>query len=779
MSTSDELSVLIQNLQKCNNTSESINFDLASTIQEFLNCLDKNVFEDLEKGINGSEKEKNKGKNKGKDKEKDNHTEKDLEMEKQNELMNSFTSAAIFVENCVKIFGLKIEHLHNLAHNTLYNIYKENKNNNSAKKHIIISDEEEYLFINEIKSLKNSQSENEQYLEDDLLIKTIPLPTFLFAENMKKEKSQVSNSNRSESNNCSSNFNGDEKNRNASSNLTSQGEDVEHTLNTKWTKLGKQVRTDSGDIESEVPEIDEEEEEIIDHNSIKSLNFDKIFLENDGILLLDINDYNIFINDQNDFSIQNQMSSALFEKYDFYTSNNSTYLPCANLSKYIEKEKTVDAIYKINSLNDILTNDLCQDIFLFKQDFYDYDFSLGITKNKNSMLNKFKENQKYLHLLDENSHMGENKFITTHEKSQGKKKLPHYYMLNCQNITRSQDFFRYMQPSQIIDIIERNTHRHYFSYATNQNDIKDSNDLVGQDRKQDDMSSEILENKLTSSHMRKHNLDLLHSNDEKLFDQIKIPDMYIQKLGLNFSYYHLEPLIYDLIKDLKKKKNVEKFFSINLYDEKQNYEFDILQDEEYADDKIEDNPNAPEKYTTDNFLDVRSLNDDMNDIPLEVFEKKDSSDIFFASFDEDIHDRVNKWNIFLEEKLQMMRKRPKYDVDVYKKHIINYTVNNGEKTSLSNLIKDKEPYEICRNFLTTLMLINTNMLNIREINPTSKSNDVSNYEINVIKENSQEYLTMSKRFKNTSFIIKDKKRKNDTLGKAKNIQASKRKKHKD
>ncbi|SOV20432.1 conserved Plasmodium protein, unknown function [Plasmodium gaboni] len=89
MSTTDELNLLIQNLQKCNNANECINFDLASTIQGFLNCLDKNVLENIDKGLGENEYEK--------------------------EVVDSFTSAAIFVENCVKIFSQKIEHLHNFS----------------------------------------------------------------------------------------------------------------------------------------------------------------------------------------------------------------------------------------------------------------------------------------------------------------------------------------------------------------------------------------------------------------------------------------------------------------------------------------------------------------------------------------------------------------------------------------------------------------------------------------------------------------------------------------
>ncbi|EUD66872.1 hypothetical protein C922_02857 [Plasmodium inui San Antonio 1] len=777
MSTPDELTVLIQNLQKCNNTSESINFDLARTIQEFLNCLDRNVLEELEGGIHEGEREK--------------ESDKEGEKDRDRDVTNSFTSAAIFVENCVKIFGLKIEHLHNLAHNTLYNIYKDNKHSNAGKKHIVMSDEEEYLFINEVKNLKSCPGENESCLEDDLLIKTIPLPTFLFSENVKKKEGSVEmradmatatvtgtdmdvdsglGTDLSVSHLNADGGGGDDRKGNSSMSKQNEG------------AISEAIAATAASTNEKNDRLTDETEEVLEQNSIKPLNFDKMYLENDGILLLDINDYNVFINDQYDFSILNQNSSMLFEKYDFSCSRHSTYLSPANLSKYIEREKMVNDIYKAYNFNDLLNDELCSDVFLFKSDFFHYDLALGIIKSKKYLLNRFKEQKKYLYVLDENAHMDKDRMGTpTFEKNEIKRKLPHYYMLNCQNIKHAEDFFTYMQPSQIIDIITRNAERQYFSCPpsgeTSQRRQCDSTSGANSP------SGAVAPPVDPSSTLR----DTLppRSNDQKLFEQIKIPDIYIQKLGLNFDYYHLEPLIYNLIKELKKKKNVEKYFSLDLFDEKNNYDLDILQDEDYVDDQNEENTIAEGhcNLTSENFLDVRSLNDGMldgmiDDIPLDVFEKKDSSDAFFASFDDDIHDRVNKWNVFLEEKLQLLRSHPKYDVDVYKKNIIHYTVNSGEKIPLCNLIQHREPYQVCRNFLTTLMLINTDMLQISQVNRHSQSNDVSNYQINVKKENVQEYLASSKKFKNTSFVLKDKKRKTASKGGTRNAKSAKKKPHK-
>ncbi|CAG9482776.1 unnamed protein product [Plasmodium vivax] len=777
MSTPDELTALIQNLQKCNNTSESINFDLASTIQEFLNCLDRNVLEELEGGAHEGEKER----------ESDREREKEGEREREQDVANSFTSAAIFVENCVKIFGLKIEHLHNLAHNTLYNIYRENKHSNAGKKHMVMSDEEEYLFINEVKNLKSCPGESEPCMEEDLLVKTIPLPTFLFSENVKKKEGAaevdselgIDLSADLDTPRRSDNGSGTDDRR-GHSNLSKESEEAAREANGETDSIASSPAWRKGENDR----LTEEAEEVLEQNSLKPLNFDKMYLENDGILLLDINDYNVFINDQYDMSILNQNSSMLFEKYDFSCSRHSTYLSPANLTKYIEREKTVGDIYRTYHFNDILSDDLCSDVFLFKSDFSHYDLALGIIKSKKYLLSRFKEQKKYLYVLDENAHMDKDRVGTsTIEKNDIKRKLPHYYMLNCQNIKRAQDFFTYMQPSQIIDIITRNARRRYLSCLPSGETSQggQSGNAAGADSPVGGAASHTSPPAPPPPG---------RSTDQKLFEQIKIPDIYVQKLGLNFRYYHLEPLIYNLIKELKKKKNVEKYFSLNLFDEQNNYDFDILQDEEYADEQNEGNAAAEGEgnLADENFLDVRSLNGDMvggmmggmmDDIPLDVFEKKDSSDAFFASFDEDIHDRVNKWNAFLEEKLQLLRSHPKYDVDQYKKNIIHHTLNSGAKTPLCNLIKDREPYQVCRNFLTTLMLINTNMLQISEVNQHSQSNDVSNYQINVKKENVQEYLGSSKRFKNASFAIKDKKRKTASKGGTRNAKPAKKKPHKD
>ncbi|SOV73660.1 conserved Plasmodium protein, unknown function [Plasmodium sp. gorilla clade G3] len=789
MSTTDELNLLIQNLQKCNNANECINFDLASTIQGFLNCLDKNVLENIDKGLGENEYEK--------------------------EVVDSFTSAAIFVENCVKIFSQKIEHLHNLAHNTLYNIYKENKHNSSSKKNqLIISDEEEYLYINEIKNMKNIQHDNDT-IEDDILIKTIPFPTFLFSDNIKKTKD----------------INEDKRKRD----LNKNDEDKE--------KDNKYKDDDIDPIN---------EFEITENNTVNTLNFEKIYLENDGILLLDINDYNIFIDDPYNFSIENKNSTILFEKYDFF-SRHSTYLSSNTLSKYVVENKNMDHIYKLyNHITDIINKNICFDIFLFKQDFFDYDFSLGILKNKKSILKKFKQQQKKLHLLEENTHMDNHINNNYHlQKYDINRPLPNYYMLHCYNIKNYQDFFRYMQPNYILEIIKRdilkeicntnqqeksiqneaygiyneqkndntventekkenyhkdnniddsqykdntqyydnpfynyiisdniiqfdhfiddnmiyfdeNFYKNHIVYDTNINDLdKNTNKNQANDEKHiignlypNNMNQEKQKNFLMSSNI--NNI----SNDQKLFNQIKIPELYIQKLGLNFSYYHLEPLIYNFIKTLKKKNDIEKFFSVNLFDDKPIYEFDILRDDDYDEQKNDDNKNHIEENNNfDNFIDKSILNDEMDNIPIGIFENDHLDNTFIMNDDQELQDRVSKWNAFLEEKLEILKRQPKYDVDLYKKNIINYAINNGDNISFTKLIKNKDKFEISRNFLTTLMLINADILNIKKINKHKKSNNVSNYEIHIKKENLQQYLSISKQVQKKSLLITEKKRK--------------------
>ncbi|KYO03473.1 hypothetical protein PGSY75_0204000 [Plasmodium gaboni] len=784
MSTTDELNLLIQNLQKCNNANECINFDLASTIQGFLNCLDKNVLENIDKGLGENEYEK--------------------------EVVDSFTSAAIFVENCVKIFSQKIEHLHNLAHNTLYNIYKENKHNSSSKKNqLIISDEEEYLYINEIKNMKNIQHENDT-IEDDILIKSIPFPTFLFSDNIKKTKD----------------INEDKR----KTDLNKNNEDKEK---------------DNINKDNNIDPINEFE--ITENNSVNTLNFEKIYLENDGILLLDINDYNIFIDDPYNYSIENKNSTILFEKYDFF-SRHSTYLSSNTLSKYVVENKNMDHIYKLyNHITDIINKNICFDIFLFKQDFFDYDFSLGILKNKKSILKKFKQQQKKLHLLEENKHM-ENHINNNYHlyKCDINRPLPHYYMLHCYNIKNYQDFFRYMQPNYILEIIKRdiikqiiyninqqqteilnephvinnnNNNNTPHNIDKNNNDHKDNN----MDHPQYEDNTQyyanpfydynIFDNIFQFDHMINYdpyfykNLNLHHnvninnldkntnknqtnddkniinnlytndiketeknvlmssninnfSNDQKLFNQIKIPELYIQKLGLNFSYYHLEPLIYNFIKTLKKKNDIEKFFSVNLFDDKPIYEFDILRDDEYDEQINDDNKNYMDQNNNfDNFTEKNILNDEINNIPIGIFENDHLDNTFNMNEDQELQDRVSKWNAFIEEKLEMLKRQPKYDVDLYKKNIINYTINNGDNISFTKLIKNKDKFEISRNFLTTLMLINTDILNIKKINKHKKSNNVSNYEIHIKKENLQQYLTISNKIQNKSILITEKKRK--------------------
>lgn len=657
MSTTDELNLLIQNLQKCNNTNECINFDLSSTIQGFLNCLDRNVLENIDKGLGENEYEK--------------------------EVVDNFTSAAIFVENCVKIFSQKIEHLHNLAHNTLYNIYKENKHNSSSKKNqLIMSDEEEYLYINEIKNMKNTQHDND-IIEDDILIKTIPFPTFLFSDNIKKTK-DINEDKRK------TNFNNNEEDK----------------------------EKDNKNKDNDIDAINEFE--ITDNNSVNTLNFEKIFIENDGILLLDINDYNVFIDDPYNFSIQNKNSTILFEKYDFF-SRRSTYLSSNTLSKYVVENKNMDHIYKLyNHITDIINKNICFDIFLFKQDFFDYDFSLGILKNKKSILNKFKHQQKKLHPLEENTHMDTHHINNNHhlQKYDLNRPLPNYYMLHCYNIKNYQDFFRYMQPNYILEIMKRhiikeiyNTNQQeraiqkeayeiYNEQTKKKNDHKEnnnidvpkykdntkcydspfynyyiSNNIIQFDHLIDDdmiyfdeyfYKSLILYNtnindlhKNTNNNQTNDETNIINnrkdekqknliiysninnfSNDQKLFNQIKIPELYIQKLGLNFSYYHLEPLIYNFIKTLKKKNDFEKFFSVNLFDDKPIYEFDILRDDEYDEQKNEDNKNhIEENINFENITDKNILNDEMDNIPIAIFENDHLDNTFIMNDDQELQDR--------------------------------------------------------------------------------------------------------------------------------------------
>ncbi|KYO02960.1 hypothetical protein PRSY57_0203100 [Plasmodium reichenowi] len=750
MSTTDELNLLIQNLQKCNNTNECINFDLSSTIQGFLNCLDRNVLENIDKGLGENEYEK--------------------------EVVDNFTSAAIFVENCVKIFSQKIEHLHNLAHNTLYNIYKENKHNSSSKKNqLIISDEEEYLYINEIKNMKNTQHDNDT-IEDDILIKTIPFPTFLFSDNIKKTKD----------------INEDKR----KTNFNNNDEDKEND------------NINNNDIDA-INEF-----EITENNSVNTLNFEKIYLENDGILLLDINDYNVFIDDPYNFSIQNKNSTILFEKYDFF-SRHSTYLSSNTLSKYVVENKNMDHIYKLyNHITDIINKNICFDIFLFKQDFFDYDFSLGILKNKKSILKKFKQQQKKLHLLEENTHM-DNHINNNHhlQRYDLNRPLPNYYMLHCYNIKNYQDFFRYMQPNYILEIMKRDIIKQIYNTNQQQRPVQNEADGIYNEQKKNDnkennievpqykdntkcydnpfyhyiISNNIIQldhmidddddyddmiyfdeyfykslisyntnindlDKNTNNNQTNDETNIINnmkdekqknsliysninnfSNDQKLFNQIKIPELYIQKLGLNFSYYHLEPLIYNFIKTLKKKNDFEKFFSVNLFDDKPIYEFDILRDDEYDEQKNEDNKNDIEQNNNfQNITDKNILNDEMDNIPIAIFENDHLDNTFIMNDDQELQDRKN---------------------------IINYTINNGENILFTKLIKNKDKFEISRNFLTTLMLINADILNIKKINKHKKSNNVSNYEIHIKKENLQQYLSISKQVQNKSFLIKEKKRK--------------------
>lgn len=638
----DEVRLLIQNLQKCNNTNECINFDLASTIQEFLNSLDKNSFEDIDKTIRENEKDK--------------------------DLMNSFTSAAIFLENCVKILGLKIEHLHNLAHNTLYNIYKENKNSNSNKKQLLIIDEEEYLYINEIKNLKNTITEND-IIEEDLLVKTIPLPTFLFTDHIRVKNKTENHKNI---------IKYDEKDNFLINKKKLLNEpDIENipyidtlgneSINSIETKIMDLNSTNSYKNMDNLNLIDNKQ--TIEISSVNSLNFDKLFLENDGIILLDINDYNIFINDEYDFTLQNKNSTILFEKYEFF-SRNSIYLS-NNLTEYIHEQNTIQHTYKINNIYDITSLRLCTDTLLFKTDFYSYDIALDIIKNKNYLINKFERQKKKLYILDETIHKdhkyntiykqnadycdycgsiitsiiepnepnnrciycNNNTQIDRNEKNGLYKKLPGYYNLSCYNITETEDFLTYMQPNKIIDIIMKNEI----------NDINlDSNSTTN--KFEENIIDPIFHqnNDFTD---KGDNYRL--SNDQKLFRQIKIPSLYIQKLGLNIDYYYLEPLIYNLIKNLKKEKNVDRFFSINFYDHNENYDIEILKDDYYHEIKDEQNKTIQETLNMDTFINIKSIDNHVKNFPTSILKKTDSNTSLVFSFEDKIQDRLRPQFSFL------------------------------------------------------------------------------------------------------------------------------------
>lgn len=72
---------------------------------------------------------------------------------------------------------------------------------------------------------------------------------------------------------------------------------------------------------------------------------------------------------------------------------------------------------------------------------------------------------------------------------------------------------------------------------------------------------------------------------------------------------------------------------------------------------------------------------------------------------------------------------------------------------------NNEKYQIYRNFLTTLMLINTNKLNVTEIDEKNNSNNITNYQVNIKNINVNEYMNLPDNFDTTNFTIKDKKRK--------------------
>lgn len=107
----------------------------------------------------------------------------------------------------------------------------------------------------------------------------------------------------------------------------------------------------------------------------------------------------------------------------------------------------------------------------------------------------------------------------------------------------------------------------------------------------------------------------------------------------------------------------------------------------------------------------------------------------------------------------ILKRQPQYNVEYYKKKILKYIINNGDNIYFPDLIKNDEKYQIYRNFLTTLMLINTNKLNISEIDQQKHSNNITNYQINIKNINVNEYMNISSAFDNTKFTINDKKRK--------------------
>lgn len=666
MMTNEEVNHLLQELQRCSNPNECVNFDLTTSLERFLNFLDKSLQEEAEKS--------------------------GTEGENENDIVSGFNSAAIFVENCVKIISQKIEHLHNLAQNTMMNMYKENKPcNNNSKKTTTPTFDEEYLFVHEIKNMKNVVQDHHEVVEEDLIEKTIPLPAFLFYDNLKEIE------------NCK------KEHQEIASSL--------HKEKEKEEVKQKQVETEMEKIHNFATS---------EKGVINSIKFESVFLENDAILLLDINDYNVFIEDDDyDVSMQNKHSSRLFEKFDFFSKQSLQY--STKFSKFME-EKNKEHYISIDKIEDLLNEDICFDALLFKQNEADYDFAIGVLKNKKAVVKKFQEKNKALILLEENPETHEyTKDIFMHNEMNN---LPNYYMLSCETIGNHEDFFRFVESNELIEIIKRKK-KH-----------KEEEDHV------EDTQEKEADKKL--------------SNDEKIFRHIKIPPLYIQKLHLNISYFYVEPLIHNVIKDMKKKKNIEMFFSLDIGD-KPFMDFDEINEEDSNEPSSNETNMLDSKRTVENFVDVISFED--NNEVSDLFDKKKSIDKSLIEYEETIQDRVLKWNEFLEEKLEILRKQPKFDIDNYKTKLINYTINSGEKLQFTKLITHEEPYEICRNFLTTLMLINTNVLEIKELKKNKKTNDASNYEINIKQENMESYLlSASKRFKNTSFIKKDHKRKkNDEL----------------
>lgn len=739
----DHINNLFTDIQNCSDATECINFDLTKTLESFLSNLDKSILEYVEKK---GRKESTGIGDQDQDQENQNESDSDLDLEdeEKKESTDQFNSAAVFVEGCVKIFSQKIEYLHNLAHNALYNIYREHRPGTNPKKHFVPTsyEEEDYLFVHEMKYLKNYPQEHEVN-DDDLLVKTIPFPTFLFKESIKEKEAGTSeNSKEKQEMEIIEKGKEEEEEENEKENeKEKEKKEKKSETEKKKDKLkdqkGENEYTEKNNNENKIKEEMEKigEFAVSENAAISSLNFQKLYLEDDGILLLDINDYNVFVSDQYDFSQHNSSSALLFQQFDYLSKQQSLH-SSANFSDFVEEFNHKENCKSINDIEDLLSDSLCYDYYLFKEHRNDFDLALGILKNKKAILKKFTEKQNELAILEENTHLDIDKCLVIENNI---RLLPHFYSLNCSDIKDQKTFFRFMQPNEIIEI------------------IKDNNeDLENQKKKRhgDEEKNRTEE----AAEKRLKNLNL--SSDERIYEEIAIPELYIQKLNLNLSYYYLEPLIHNLIKDFRKKRNVQKFFSIDV-DDKPRISFEDAIDDDSNDLK---NQEGQKNITLDNFIGGMNSMNANADLEFGGMDKLNSSGQFLVNYDDNIHDRINKWNKFLEMKLEILKKQPKFDVDHYKKKLINYTVNKGNKTNFSKLINNKEPYEICRNFLTTLMLINAGVLEIGKKKHADETNDVTNYEVKIKADKANQYLH-HKIAKNASFIIDEtnKRKKNNPV----------------